>query len=73
MALEKLQPNEVFKWFEEICRIPHGSGNLQKISDFLVKFAKERKLYVRQDKDLNVVIKKPLVPGFLITTLRSLS
>ncbi len=64
MALEKLQPSEVFKWFEEICRIPHGSGNLQQISDFLVKFAKDRNLYVRQDKALNVVIMKPGTKGY---------
>ncbi|WP_044913601.1 aminoacyl-histidine dipeptidase [Butyrivibrio sp. WCE2006] len=64
MALENLQPTEVFKWFEEICKIPHGSGNLKKISNFLVKFAKDRNLYVRQDKELNVVIKKPGTPGY---------
>lgn len=64
MALEKLQPTEVFKWFEEICNIPHGSGNVKKISNFLVKFAKERDLYVRQDKELNVIIKKPGTKGY---------
>ncbi|MCR5657303.1 MAG: aminoacyl-histidine dipeptidase [Butyrivibrio sp.] len=64
MKLDKLQPKEVFRWFEEICNIPHGSGNLQQISDFLVKFAKERKLYVRQDAELNVIIKKPASKGY---------
>ncbi|SDB03040.1 aminoacyl-histidine dipeptidase [Butyrivibrio sp. INlla16] len=64
MAFEKLQPTEVFKWFEEICNIPHGSGNLKKISSFLVKFAKDRDLYVRQDNDLNVIIKKPGTKGY---------
>ena len=64
MALEKLQPVEVFKWFEEICKIPHGSYNVKKISDFLVKFAKDRDLYVRQDKELNVIIKKPGTKGY---------
>ena len=64
MALENLQPIEVFYWFEQICKIPHGSGNLQKISDFLVKFAKDRNLYVRQDSELNVIIKKPGSSGY---------
>ena len=64
MALEKIQPVEVFKWFEEICRIPHGSGNVKKISNYLVKFAKDRDLYVRQDKELNVVIKKAGTKGY---------
>jgi dipeptidase D len=64
MALEKLKPAEVFKWFEEICNIPHGSYNVKKISNFLVKFAKDRNLYVRQDKEFNVVIKKPGTKGY---------
>ena len=44
-VLEQLEPKEVFRFFEEICQIPHGSGNLQQISDYLVKFAKDRKLH----------------------------
>ena len=64
MAFENLEPKEVFHFFEEICNIPHGSGNLQKISDFLVKFAKDRGLEVIQDKELNVIIKAPGSEGY---------
>lgn len=64
MAFENLQPKEVFHFFEELCNIPHGSGNLQKISDFLVSFAKERNLEVRQDEELNVIIKAPGTAGY---------
>ncbi len=64
MAFENLQPKEVFKYFEEICNIPHGSGNLQKISDYLVSFAKERNFEVIQDKELNVIIKAPGSKGY---------
>ena len=39
-VLGELQPNKVFQYFEEICAIPHGSRNLQQISDYLVDFAK---------------------------------
>ncbi len=63
-VLENLQPKEVFGFFEEICNIPHGSGNLQQISDFLVKFAKDRNLDVIQDEELNVIIKKPGTKGY---------
>ncbi|MCR5403067.1 MAG: aminoacyl-histidine dipeptidase [Butyrivibrio sp.] len=59
MALETLQPVEVFHYFEELCGIPHGSGNLKKISDYLVSFAGERGLEVIQDEELNVIIKAP--------------
>ena len=42
--LGHLEPASVFRFFEEICNIPHGSGNIDKISDYLVDFAKERNL-----------------------------
>jgi dipeptidase D len=64
MALENLQPKEVFSFFEKICNIPHGSGNLQQISDFLLSFAKERNLDVIQDKELNIIIKAPGTAGY---------
>ncbi len=64
MALENLRPVEVFSFFEKICSIPHGSGNLQMISDYLVSFAKERNLEVIQDKELNVIIKAPGTEGY---------
>ena len=40
-VLENLQPERVFHYFEEITKIPHGSGNTREISDYLVSFAKE--------------------------------
>lgn len=63
-ALENLQPNEVFKYFREISRIPRGSGNEKAISDYLVSFAKEHHLEVVQDDALNVIIKKPGSKGY---------
>ena len=63
-AFDILQPKEVFHFFEELCNIPHGSGNLQKISDYLVSFAKERGYEVTQDSELNVIIKAPGTAGY---------
>jgi dipeptidase D len=54
-----LMPQKVFYFFEEISKIPRGSKKEKKISDWLVKFAKDRNLEVYQDSVLNVVIKKP--------------
>ena len=62
-TIEQLEPTKVFHFFHEICNIPHGSRNLQQISDYLVNFAKERGLWVRQDENLNVIIKKPASKG----------
>ena len=64
MALENLQPASVFGFFEEICGIPHGSGNVDMISDYLVQFARERNLEVIQDEEKNVIIKAPGSKGY---------
>ncbi len=63
-VLEGLAPQEVFRWFEMICGIPHGSSNTKKISDFLVDFAVQRGLKYRQDEWNNVIIWKPASPGY---------
>lgn len=55
-VLSKLEPSNVLKFFEEICSIPHGSGNVKQISDYLVDFAKKRDLRYRQDEKYNVII-----------------
>ncbi|MGI5065976.1 aminoacyl-histidine dipeptidase [Treponema putidum] len=62
--LQNTEPKEVFKWFYEISQVPRGSGNERAISDFLVKFAKDRSLEVYQDKAMNVIIKKPGTAGY---------
>ena len=58
--LQGLEPESVFRYFEEICAIPHGSRNTKVISDYLVSFAKAHGLRYRQDESNNVVI---FVPG----------
>ncbi|MBS5084175.1 MAG: aminoacyl-histidine dipeptidase [Clostridiales bacterium] len=63
-VLSNLEPNAVFKFFEEICSIPHGSGNVDKISDYLVKFAKDRSLEYYQDELKNVIIIKEAAKGY---------
>ncbi len=54
--LSELKPRSVFRYFEEICRIPHGSGNTKAISDYLVAFAQSRGLCYEQDGLNNVII-----------------
>ena len=58
-VLEQYEPQRVLFYFEEICSIPHGSGNMKQISQYVVGFAKEHGLEGRQDESLNVLIKKP--------------
>ncbi len=61
--LKDYEPKDVLAWFEAICAIPHGSGHVATISNFLVDFAKARNLAVEQDKFSNVVIRKPATAG----------
>ena len=62
--LEKLQPQAVFAHFEQLCAIPHGSGNTKAISDHLVRFAAARGLRHIQDEYNNVIIFCPGTPGY---------
>lgn len=63
-VLENCEPKQVFYYFEEICKIPHGSGNTKQISDYLVNFAKEHHFDYIQDEMNNVVIYKPATAGY---------
>ena len=62
--LSHLHPGRVFHYFEEICAIPHGSGDTRRISDYCVAFAQSHGLWCRQDALNNVIIKKPATPGY---------
>ncbi|MDO5096623.1 MAG: aminoacyl-histidine dipeptidase [Peptostreptococcaceae bacterium] len=61
---EQLKSKDVFHFFEVISNIPHCSFEEQKISDYLVDFAKERNLEYYQDEKLNVIIKKNATAGY---------
>ncbi len=62
--LSDIEPKSVFKYFEEICAIPHGSGNTDAISDYCVDFANEHGLKSIKDKSNNVIIFKNGTPGY---------
>ena len=62
--LENLEPQDVFYYFEEICKIPHGSGNTGQISDYLKAFADEHGLYCRQDELNNIIMVKEASKGY---------
>ena len=58
-----LNPERVFFYFEEIAKIPHGSGNTDGIRKYLLDFAKEKKLDCNSDSAGNVIIKKSASKG----------
>lgn len=55
---------EVFRYFKEICAIPHGSGNMKAISDYCLGFARKNNLKAVRDRAENVVIYKPGTMGY---------
>lgn len=57
-TLENLKQERIFYYFTELAKIPRGSGNMQKISEYCVQFAKEHLLEYYTDNSFNVVIKK---------------
>ena len=55
---ENCKPLSVFRFFEELSSVPHGSGNTRAISDICVEFAKWRGLLCYRDEFNNVIIYK---------------
>ncbi|WP_369283800.1 aminoacyl-histidine dipeptidase [Oscillibacter sp. GMB15532] len=63
-VLEDLEPKKVFQFFEELCAIPHGSGNTKAVSDWCADFAKRRGLVYHQDAHNNIIIIKEATAGY---------
>lgn len=62
-VLGNLEPKSVFGFFEEIAGIPHGSFDNERISNYLVDFAKARGFEHYQDETFNVIIIKEASVG----------
>lgn len=63
-VLANLEPKSVFRFFEELAAIPHGSGNTAAASAWAEDFAQKRGLRHRRDALGNVVIRKDASPGY---------
>ncbi len=57
-------PKPLYRYFEDICRIPHGSGNEKAIADMLTNFAEENGLSSYRDANNNVLIVRPATNGY---------
>lgn len=62
-SITSLQPQAVWKHFDAICRIPHPSGHLDAIADYIINFGQSLGLETIHDKAGNVLIRKPATPG----------
>jgi len=62
--LKGLEPSPVWEYFEEICKIPRLSKNEDKIRDYLIGFADENNLRLKEDNLGNILIIRPSHPDF---------
>lgn len=60
----KLQPECVFHYFAEVCKIPRPSKKEEKIIAYLKDFGKQHGLETHVDKAGNVLIKKTATSGY---------
>ena len=58
------KPEKALGFFEELCKIPHGSGNEEEVAKYIENFAKERGLFVIRDANNNVFIRKEASAGY---------
>ncbi|OOF36565.1 beta-Ala-His dipeptidase [Rodentibacter heidelbergensis] len=58
-----LQPQLLWKWFDQICAIPHPSHHEEALANFIVNWAKEKQFFVERDEAGNVLIRKPATAG----------
>lgn len=63
MQVFELSPNDVFKFFDELLKIPHPSKKTDKIQNYLIDFANARNLKVKKDNAGNIVISKDATSG----------
>lgn len=59
----QLAPQNVWKHFYSLTRIPRPSGHVEQVTEFLVNFGKELGLESFTDEVGNVIIHKPATPG----------
>ncbi|KAA0010614.1 MAG: aminoacyl-histidine dipeptidase [Thermoplasmata archaeon] len=62
-SLLDLEPKIVWKYFDDIRKIPRCSKHEEKIREYIVNFAKENGFDYQVDKAGNVVVRKPASAG----------
>lgn len=62
-VLENLEPKSLFKFFGEILSIPRPSKHEEKMTEYLINWAKERNLDYESDEIGNVIIRKGATKG----------
>ena len=61
--IQTLQPSLLWKWFDQICAIPHPSYHEEQLANFIVDWAKQKQFFVERDEVGNILIRKPATKG----------
>ena len=61
--IQQLSPNLLWKWFDQICAIPHPSYQENELAEFIINWAKGKGFYAERDDVGNVLIRKPATKG----------
>lgn len=61
--LKALEPQAVWRYFSEICAIPHPSHHEEAIRDYIVRFAREHSIEHTVDEVGNIIMRKPATAG----------
>ena len=63
MEIRDLEPKATWKYFDQICQVPHPSKKEEKIIAFLMNWAKENNIEAKKDKIGNILMMKPATAG----------
>lgn len=63
MKITDLEPKLVWQCFDEITKVPRPTHHLEKMKEFLVKWADRHNIAVKTDEVGNVMMSKPATPG----------
>jgi len=58
-----LEPKDLWQHFDSILSIPRGSKKEDKMAAYIIEVAKRNNLDYKQDKEGNIVVRKPGTPG----------
>ncbi len=62
--IKNLNPQCIWRNFYALTQVPHPSGHLEKIQQYLLDFGKQAGVETFLDRAGNVVMRKPATPGF---------
>ncbi|MDO4626225.1 MAG: aminoacyl-histidine dipeptidase [Pasteurellaceae bacterium] len=61
--IQTLQPQLLWKWFDQICAIPHPSYHEEALATFIKDWSIAKGFYAERDEAGNLLIRKPATKG----------